>query len=92
MHSTSRHLRDPCICVPQSGWIRPWRGLQIEGRGEATEEGAVAEAVGPLAGGTNFMEEKAEGEGGEWRWGGGVCWPRMLQLQRPIALSEERPQ
>lgn len=44
--------------------------MQIEGRGEATEEVAVAEAVGPLAGGTNFMEEKAEGEGGEWGWGG----------------------
>lgn len=49
--------------------------MQIEGRDESTEEVAVAEAVGPLAGGTNFLEEKAKGEDGECCRGGGQGSP-----------------
>lgn len=63
----------------------------IEGRGEVTEEVAVAEAMGPLAGGINFPEEKAEGESGECG-GGGVCLLAIHAAAVETHCSEERPQ
>lgn len=69
-------------------------GLDYGGGSRARE--VVAEADGREAGnGRNqqwtsktILAEKMEGEGGEW----GPAWPHVLQLERPRALSKERPQ
>lgn len=38
-------------------------------------------------GSRTFLTEELEGEGGEW----GSTWPCVLQLEGPVAFSEERP-
>lgn len=96
LHSIPGRQTDPAIRAPESGWIEQQRkwwskgsvsgvtgGRGGGGGGDDDRESGSHQAVSQH----KFLAE-VEGEGSEWR----SAQPCMLQLEGPVALSEERPQ
>ena len=90
LHSIPGHPRDSSICAPVSGWIRLWRWWQSQ------------ESVRGISGGRGGDDREgygwcgSEAAGLSWQrsWrvkvvSRGSAWPFVLQLEGPVALSEE---
>lgn len=82
LYSIPGHLRDPSICVPESGWIWQWRRWQSKGirGGASVRQRWWCQRRSQLArqrASRTFLSEK-EGEGSEW--GYPLC-PYLLELE-----------
>ena len=91
LHSIPGHPRESSICAPESQWIEWWVWWQVRemAGGFMVAEAVMAEkaVAGVAVKQWDFSGGGGGGRGNEWE----PAWPCVLQLERPVALSEERP-